>query len=360
MKEDRASKQPMLNGSPKKIQHKVYKIVLTGGPCGGKTTGQVRLSNFFENLGWKVYRAPETAFVLMSGGVKWTDLDENQAINFQEDIGRMMLMVEDSYTRLAEGGRRNAIIICDRGVMDGSAFLRPDQWQAIMARNGWNPIMLRDQRYNQIIHMVSAAEGAEEFYTTDQHATRYESSEQARELDKRAAQAWVGHPYYDVVDNSTDFETKVTRMIGLVCERMGIQVGDRLARNSIKRKFLVKRLPPGMKDFSMPSGGGSSSEKADAEAAAGAASDEESSSQVYNDTSRKQLGDTNTVYYRHPASCSDVNRTSPNSLNRRLRTVSDCGLGPQEGAVNGLDDRRYDDVHGVKNPRSPCTPPPVE
>ena len=24
------------------------------GPCGGKTTGQSRLSTFFENLGWKV------------------------------------------------------------------------------------------------------------------------------------------------------------------------------------------------------------------------------------------------------------------------------------------------------------------
>lgn len=24
------------------------------GPCGGKTTGQARLSTFFENLGWKV------------------------------------------------------------------------------------------------------------------------------------------------------------------------------------------------------------------------------------------------------------------------------------------------------------------
>ncbi|TMW44673.1 hypothetical protein DOY81_010247 [Sarcophaga bullata] len=33
---------------------RVYRIVLTGGPCGGKTTGQSRLCTFFENLGWKV------------------------------------------------------------------------------------------------------------------------------------------------------------------------------------------------------------------------------------------------------------------------------------------------------------------
>ena len=32
---------------------RVHKLVLTGGPCGGKTTGQARLSSFFENLGWK-------------------------------------------------------------------------------------------------------------------------------------------------------------------------------------------------------------------------------------------------------------------------------------------------------------------
>jgi hypothetical protein len=32
----------------------IYKLVLTGGPCGGKTTGQERLATFFEDHGWKV------------------------------------------------------------------------------------------------------------------------------------------------------------------------------------------------------------------------------------------------------------------------------------------------------------------
>ena len=37
--------------------NQVYKLVLTGGPCGGKTTGQERLATFFEGLGWKVREA---------------------------------------------------------------------------------------------------------------------------------------------------------------------------------------------------------------------------------------------------------------------------------------------------------------
>lgn len=36
-----------------------------------------------------------------------------------------------------------------------------------MAANNWNPIEMRDNRYNQILHLVSAANGAEEFYSTE-------------------------------------------------------------------------------------------------------------------------------------------------------------------------------------------------
>jgi len=28
-------------------------------------------------------------------------------------------------------------------------------------------------------------------------------------------QSWVGHPYYDVIDNSTDFDRKLVRMIAV-------------------------------------------------------------------------------------------------------------------------------------------------
>jgi len=35
-------------------ESRVYKVVLTGGPCAGKTTVQAMMSTFFENLGWKV------------------------------------------------------------------------------------------------------------------------------------------------------------------------------------------------------------------------------------------------------------------------------------------------------------------
>ncbi|PVD33009.1 hypothetical protein C0Q70_08457 [Pomacea canaliculata] len=122
------------------------------------------------------------------------------------------------------------------------ADIKKEDWEMIKASSGWNEVDLRDNNYNQIVHMVSAADGAEDFYTIQGHGTRLESPEQAREMDVVTANAWVGHPCYDVIDNSTGFEEKIVRMISAVCKRIGVDTGDRLAPNSIKRKFLVTEM----------------------------------------------------------------------------------------------------------------------
>ncbi|XP_013382936.1 TRPL translocation defect protein 14 isoform X2 [Lingula anatina] len=223
-------------------QNQVFKLVLTGGPCGGKTTGQSRLCSFFETIGWKVFRVPECATVLMSGGVKWMEMNDNDIFQFQENLIKCMMQIEKTYCELAQMSTKNCLIICDRGIMDATAYMKPEQWEEMKMKNGWNEIELRDNRYNQVIHMVTAAKGAEKFYSTE-HAVRYESPDVARNLDDMASQAWVGHPYYDVIDNSTDFEAKLIRMISTVTDRLGMDFRERLNVNSKKRKFLVRELP---------------------------------------------------------------------------------------------------------------------
>jgi len=228
---------------------RVYKLVLTGGPCAGKTTGQNRVSDFFENLGWKVFRVPETANILLGGGVKFAELTPQDALAFQENLIKTMLAIENTYFTLAETCPKNCLVICDRGIMDATAFITAEEWTIICKKNNWKTSSLRDKRYDHVIHMVSAANGAETFYTTDDHETRSEGVELARELDHRAATAWIGHPYFDVIDNSTSFDHKLIRTIDIICNRVGIDVGDRLTVESRKRKFLVATLPP---DFDFP------------------------------------------------------------------------------------------------------------
>lgn len=42
-----------------------------------------------------------------------------------------------------------------------------------MSASGWNSVELRDNRYNQIVHLVSAANGAEDFYSTEVSGCRF-------------------------------------------------------------------------------------------------------------------------------------------------------------------------------------------
>lgn len=232
----------------------IFKVVLTGGPCGGKTTGQARLCTFFENLGWKVYRVPEAASILLGGGVRFTDLSPKDAYKFQEHLLKTLIQIENTFFELASKCKKNCLVICDRGTMDALAFITQEEGEKLLTSNGYDFVELRDNRYNLIIHMVSAANGAEEFYTTVDHSCRSEGLIEARERDLKAAQAWIGHPYFDVIDNSTDFDTKIRRMLGAVCQKLVIDTGDRLSLNSRKAKFLVSKIPadsvfPPFQDF---------------------------------------------------------------------------------------------------------------
>ena len=62
---------------------------------------------------------------------------------------------------------------------------------------------------------VSAANGAEDFYSVEDHSARFEGLELARERDRRAMEAWSEHPYRDIVDNRVDFEHKVRQTLAL-------------------------------------------------------------------------------------------------------------------------------------------------
>lgn len=88
-------------------------------------------------------------------------------------------------------------------------------WQRFLRANKWNTVDLRDNRYNQVIHLVTSADGAEEYYNIEGNPVRTEGLELAREMDRKTMEAWVGHPYMDVIDNSTDFDTKMRRMISV-------------------------------------------------------------------------------------------------------------------------------------------------
>ncbi len=73
-----------------------------------------------------------------------------------------------------------------------------------------NVVMMRDNRYDAVIHMVTAADGAQKFYASLSNEARYESIDQAVSKDKKLREAYMGHKQWIMIDNEhPSFESKI-------------------------------------------------------------------------------------------------------------------------------------------------------
>ena len=204
----------------------IKRIVLTGGPCAGKTTALVRIIEHFSNLGFKVFTVPEVPTMYSQGG--WSYLTPNHDLYYEGELAILetQLALEDSFMRLAEVCTKPTFVVCDRGTLDISAYIDNAMWNDITGKCGTSTNELRD-RYDAVLHLVSAADGAEQYYTTATNATRYEQANEeglriARELDKKVIQAWTGHPHLRVINNHDDFDNKIKRVLTEISKVVGL------------------------------------------------------------------------------------------------------------------------------------------
>lgn len=164
--------------------------------------------------------------------------------DFQEFIIDMQLSNEkifDNVTKFYDPDK--VIIFYDRGIMDGAAYVDKSEFAKLLNKKGLTVSEVMS-RYDAVFHLVTAADGAEAFYSWNDpnkedvgnNAARRESPEEARIKDRLTLNAWIGHPHLRVFDNSTDFKGKVDRIIKEVFALLGVPVPS-----EIERKYLIKK-----------------------------------------------------------------------------------------------------------------------
>lgn len=197
----------------------ITKIVVTGGPCAGKSTALSWIQNAFSQRGYTVLFVPETATELISGGVApWTC---GTNLDFQKGQMRLQLEKEAIFEQAARTmNNEKLLIVCDRGALDNKAYMDDEEYEAVLKGLGktHEELLLS---YDAVFHLVTAANGAEQFYTLENNAARTESPEEAMALDDKLIAAWTGHPHLRVIDNSTDFENKMKRLISGIAHFLG-------------------------------------------------------------------------------------------------------------------------------------------
>ena len=211
----------------------ITKIVITGGPCAGKTTALSHVQEFFTKMGYHVIIVPETATELIMGGVTPWGLNTN--LDYQMCQMTLQLEKEKVFLQAAQKvfNKDKILVVCDRGTMDNKAYMSDAEFSWVLSSMGLNYTEIRD-RYDAVFHLVTAAKGAAEFYTTANNEARTETVEEASALDDKIIAAWMGHPHLRVIDNSFDFKGKLNKLITEIASFLGEPEPC-----EIERKFLI-------------------------------------------------------------------------------------------------------------------------
>lgn len=164
----------------------VSKIVLTGGPCAGKTSALTKIEEELTEKGYKVFIVGESATELIKGGIKPFGNNSIDCLDFQRIILKYQYGKEKIYEEAAKKtpDDTKCVIVYDRGIIDNKAYIGQSLFNQLLKDLNMNELNLLDN-YNMVIHLVTAADGAEEAYTLSNNQARTETVEEAKALDKK-------------------------------------------------------------------------------------------------------------------------------------------------------------------------------
>ncbi len=174
------------------------------------------MSPYLRERGFEVITCPESFSLLVTNGMSFDYLGAVEGMSdiVQDTVMDMQIGLEDGFERVLRARGRPSVLLCDRGLMDGSAYMSTESWSRLLDKRDVRCVSeLREGRYNAVFHLVTAAEGAEQFYTLENNAARTETPDEARRVDHMTRNAWVGHPNLVIFDNSTNFESKMQRVV---------------------------------------------------------------------------------------------------------------------------------------------------
>jgi len=192
---------------------KVYKIVITGGPCAGKTTAMNAIEDTFSQMGYAVLRIPETATELITGGITPVNVGSEA---FQQHLLKLQLYKEEMFESAANFLENDKILILlDRAAMDNKGYMEYGAFCRIIANVNATEEQLM-ARYDGVIHMQTAAKTSRDLYQLENNLARFETVDEAIKTDDDLYNAWKDHPNFYSIKSNVDFVKKINELIDTI------------------------------------------------------------------------------------------------------------------------------------------------
>ncbi len=185
---------------------KIPKIVLTGGPCAGKSCALSRLPKDLMKAGYHPIVVPEAATMLLNAGFVIAQMG---SIPFQRMLMETQMALETIFADGAEQlpAEEKPILICDRGVMDGKAYMTEEDFSCLLAEQALTQADVMAD-YAAVFYLETAALRYPAAYSTANNRTRSETAAQAVTQDCRSRSVWEEHPAFHSIPGTSSFEEK--------------------------------------------------------------------------------------------------------------------------------------------------------
>jgi predicted ATPase len=181
--------------------HKKKRIVLTGGPGGGKTTA---LDLFQRELCGKIASVPESATMIFSGGIERSSTVD-VVCSHQVAIFNLQKHLEHAVRTMYP----ERLTLCDRGSLDGLAYWPNTDADFFSTMN--SSLEYELNRYDAVIFFETAAKSGQGIQSNN--PIRNESDQKAIILDEKLQKIWSQHPNYNFIASSESFIKKI--MLGI-------------------------------------------------------------------------------------------------------------------------------------------------
>lgn len=214
-------------------------IPFDSGPCSGKSSGMARISERLSDAGYTPFVVPESATIVINMGVSPTSPD------FQDYLLQEGLLHENIVSSyIAKNNIENAITLCDRALPSGKAYMqKASDFDRLIRNHGFKNYGELLARYDDLIFPVSVAVDKPEAYTTENNTARKEDVAEARLMNQKQYDIWIGHSKIRTVDNSTDFEGKKDRMFTEVCSTKCLPEPLNFEKKFLLKSFSAKDIP---------------------------------------------------------------------------------------------------------------------
>ena len=177
---------------------KCHRIVLTGGPGGGKTTAADLMRR---EVGDRIVIVPEAATMLFSGG-----FPRHEQVHARRSVQSAIYHVQRNLEDIHSASYPDRILLCDRGTLDSTVYW-PNDGNGDFFESLNTSFEEELARYDAVIFFETAAVG--NLSIEGGNPTRTETIEEAIEIDRQLQKIWRQHPDFNFIRHENSFLKKL-------------------------------------------------------------------------------------------------------------------------------------------------------